>query len=290
MATSILFREVRRAAPPRNMKEFAEVGVFLLLIVPSMVLSLFAVQQGSLGFVLVAFATIFRDVGLVSLVLYFLWRNGESITRVGWTTRDISREAILGCVLFVPFFFGAAALDRLLIRAGFSAPATPGPAFLEARGMAEAVLGTVLVAVVAVAEETIFRGYLILRSRGLAESGLGGRSFLDCFLRGSWLRGDRRAGHGRRDGHRLRRALSVAPQPGRTDCHALSSGFSQHRAAAGADGEVKRACCQSPSAKRESRARSKRPRIRRLLRARLFALLRRGSLRYFVRGSLRSDQ
>ena len=48
-----------------------EVSVFLFLIVPSMVLSFFAVKQGTLSFVLVAFATILRDLALVSLILFF---------------------------------------------------------------------------------------------------------------------------------------------------------------------------------------------------------------------------
>ena len=46
---------------------------------------------------------------------------------------------------------------------GFSAPSTPMPAFLTARGSGEYVLAILLVAVVAVTEEIISRGYLILR-------------------------------------------------------------------------------------------------------------------------------
>jgi hypothetical protein len=60
---------------PGRKEQCVELLVFLFLIVPSMVLSFFAVKQGSLGFVLVAVATICRDLGLVSLILFFMWRN-----------------------------------------------------------------------------------------------------------------------------------------------------------------------------------------------------------------------
>ena len=57
-----------------------EVLVFLFLIVPSMALSFMAKSQlGSIGFVFLATATIIRDLALVSLVFYFIWRNGESL-------------------------------------------------------------------------------------------------------------------------------------------------------------------------------------------------------------------
>ena len=52
-------------------EQLVEVSIFLFLIVPSMVLSFFAVKQGTLSFVLVAFATILRDLALVSLILFF---------------------------------------------------------------------------------------------------------------------------------------------------------------------------------------------------------------------------
>lgn len=155
-------REVTGRTP--TVKEQAiEVVVFLFLIVPSLVLSLFVVRQGNLSFVLEAVATIFRDLSLVCLILFFLWRTGENVERIGWNFRRAGNEAALGVALFVPFVLGAALLERELLRAGLSRPATPLPASLEARGSAEFLLAAVLVAVVALAEETIFRGYLILR-------------------------------------------------------------------------------------------------------------------------------
>lgn len=148
---------------PTVKEQAVEVAVFLFLIVPSMVLSLFVVRQRNLSFVLTAVATIFRDLGLVSLILFFLWRDGENVERIGWSLRRAGREAALGVALFVPFVLGATLLERGLLWVGLSRPATPLRYFLEARGGAELLLAVVLVAVVALAEETIFRGYLMLR-------------------------------------------------------------------------------------------------------------------------------
>jgi membrane protease YdiL (CAAX protease family) len=151
-------------------EQAVEVAVFLFLIVPSMVLSLFVVRRGNLSFVLTAVATIFRDLGLVSLILFFLWRNVENVERIGWSFRRTGRQAALGAALFIPFVFGAALLERGLLRLGLSRPATPTPSFLAASGGAEFLLAAVLVAVVAVTEETIFRGYLLLRFQMLLRS------------------------------------------------------------------------------------------------------------------------
>lgn len=68
---------------PRSSRELLEVSVFLFLILPSMVLSFLVVKQGRPSFRLVAFATIPRDLGLVCLILYFLWCNVEPLCRLG---------------------------------------------------------------------------------------------------------------------------------------------------------------------------------------------------------------
>ncbi|MCL5958197.1 MAG: CPBP family intramembrane metalloprotease [Chloroflexi bacterium] len=158
------------SARPTRKEQLIEVAVFLFLVLPSITLSLFVIKQGGLTFVVVAFSTILRDLALVCLILFFLWRNGEPLDRIGWTFRNSWREAALGIALFVPLFFVAALLENAFRAAGLSAPSTPLPSFLAARGYAEIVLAFLLVVVVAVAEETIFRGYLILRFKGVARS------------------------------------------------------------------------------------------------------------------------
>ncbi len=154
------------SAPLSRAEQFFEVSVFLFLIVPSMALSFFAIKQGSLGFVMVAISVILRDLALVSLILFFIWRNHELLTRIGWTLKNSRKEIALGILLFVPFFFGTALLEKSLQALGLSVPSTP-PSFLAARGMGEFLLASVLVVIVALAEETIFRGYLLLRFRTL---------------------------------------------------------------------------------------------------------------------------
>ena len=148
----------------------AEVGVFLFLIVPSMALSFLAVRQGSVGFPLVAVSVILRDLALVSLILYFLWHNREPVLRIGWTLARWRKDILLGVLLFPLVFFGAALLSEALIRIGLSTPKTPLPSMLAFRGLMEGLLACLLVVVVAIAEETIFRGYLILRFTAITGS------------------------------------------------------------------------------------------------------------------------
>ncbi len=159
----------RDSIQPNRKEQFVEVSVFLFLIVPSMALSFFAVKQGSLSFVLVAFATILRDLALVSLILFFLWRNGEPINWIGWTFKNSWKEIGLGIGLYIPFFIAAGFLERALQVAGLSVPSTPLPS-MAAKGMGELLLAIALVAVVALGEETIFRGYLILRLKAITTS------------------------------------------------------------------------------------------------------------------------
>jgi hypothetical protein len=77
---------------PTRREQLLELLVFLFLIMPSMALSFFVVQQGGLGFWLVASSVILRDLGLMSLVLFFLWRNCEPVGSIGWTLHGLRRE------------------------------------------------------------------------------------------------------------------------------------------------------------------------------------------------------
>lgn len=154
-----------------NRKEQAlEVGIFLFLIMPSMAFSFLAVKHGSVGFELVALSTILRDLALLSLILFFLWRNQEPLVRIGWRFQSLWKEVLLGMILFIPFFFAAGLLESALLSLGFSSPSTPLPSLQSSGGIAQSVLALVLVAVVAVTEENIFRGYLILRFKSVFRS------------------------------------------------------------------------------------------------------------------------
>lgn len=154
-----------------NRKEQAiEVSVFLFLIAPSMAFSFFLIKQGSVSFVLTAIASILRDLALVFLILFFLWRNREALSSIGLIFKAAKRNAGLGILLFLPFYFGMGALERSLEAIGFSGSKTPLPSFLDIHGMGEVFLAFILVVVVAIAEEIIFRGYLILRLKAVTGS------------------------------------------------------------------------------------------------------------------------
>jgi membrane protease YdiL (CAAX protease family) len=147
--------------------QIIEVSVFLFLIVPSLIISFFIVKQGSMSFKLIAVSSILRDLALVSLILFFLWRNGEPLERIGWRYKNARTEIALGILLFIPFSLGAGLLDKGLRMVGFTAPATPLPSVIAEKNTTEFLLAVVLVIVVALAEETIFRGYLILRFQNI---------------------------------------------------------------------------------------------------------------------------
>jgi membrane protease YdiL (CAAX protease family) len=166
--------------PPRH-DELIELGVFLLLIVPSMALSFFAAAEGGVPFSLVAFATIARDLGLVALIFFFLYRNGERPAALGWTGRHAGHEVALGIGLFVPIFAGAALLEGILRSAGLSGPSSPTPDLVPPPDSIDFLLAIILVVVVAVSEEIIFRGYLIRRFSRLMR-GVGGAAFLSAVV------------------------------------------------------------------------------------------------------------
>ena len=152
---------------PSRREQTFELAAFLFLITPSMALSFFVIKQGGLGFVLMSVAVILRDLALLCLVLFFIWRNGEPLAAVGLTVRKLWKEAALGVLLFIPLFIATSAIEVFLQKAGLSAPSSPLPLFTDEKGLREFVLAFLLVAVVALCEESIFRGYLILRLRNI---------------------------------------------------------------------------------------------------------------------------
>jgi len=151
---------------PNREVQLIELGVFLLLIVPSMAASFFILSQEHVRFMTEAILAIFNDLALLSLVFYFIWRNGEPIQHVGWTFDNFRKEIAWGLILFLPVYLGANLLESALHAAGLSAP-TKLPSFLVVNGIINALLAFILVTVVAVTEETIFRGYLILRFKAV---------------------------------------------------------------------------------------------------------------------------
>jgi membrane protease YdiL (CAAX protease family) len=153
---------------PLSLKEQQlELAVFLFLIVPSLAYSFVATGSGSGSVTLpsTAIAIILRDLALVALILFFLWHNVEPVKKIGWTIIHGYRDAAIALILFLPLFFLMALLDTYLTGGGFSNVwEVAGP---STTGLYDPVLAIILVVVVAIAEETIFRGYLMLRLNGV---------------------------------------------------------------------------------------------------------------------------
>ncbi len=142
--------------------QLIEIGVFLLLVLPSMALSFISAPQAQLPFTYFAVAQIMQLLALAGLVLYFVWRNREPFDSIGWTFENAGKEAFIGILLFFPILLGLGLLEKLLKAAGISPPQQV-PEYLVPEGMPEKVLAGVLLVVVAVCEELIFRGYLLRR-------------------------------------------------------------------------------------------------------------------------------
>jgi len=152
---------------PSKKIQAVEVGVFLLLILPSMLLSAALAKPENLTFSLVAGSLLLSDIPLLCLVLYFIWRNGESFTSIGLTLRNGWREAGLGVVLFLPLMVGIGVMEKILRAAGLSVPEAPPPYLVPSESSFQIALALVLLVVVAVSEEIMFRGYLIRRFTAL---------------------------------------------------------------------------------------------------------------------------
>lgn len=150
--------------------QLIEVCVFLFLIIPSLVLSFYAQNDTAIKFDVLAIFTILRDLGLLFLILFFLWRNGESVQLLGWTSKNIWKNIGIGALLFIPLFIGTGFLDKELQAIGFSPPKIPLKKYFGINTGGDVFLGFILVSVVALVEETIFRGYLILRLNAICRN------------------------------------------------------------------------------------------------------------------------
>jgi len=156
--------------PPQASRraELAAVAVFIVLLAPSLAFSFFTARQSAAApFVPLAVSTILRDLALVSLIAFFVWRNREPASAIGWNWRNGWEDVFLGIGLFMPVFIVAGILEIALRRVGFTAPNVPLPSLTAIQGPVEIGLAVLLFVVVALAEETIFRGYLILRFASL---------------------------------------------------------------------------------------------------------------------------
>jgi membrane protease YdiL (CAAX protease family) len=152
---------------PSSKVQLIELGVFLLLIIPSMVLSFFSFQRGANPpFTVFALASMLQQSALLCLVLYFVWRNQEPFSRFGWSAKNLNTEALIGVGLYFPIAFGVGGLQVVLKKLGLQTlEGIPG--YLSPANTGEYGVAVALFTVVAVAEEGVFRGYLIRRLENL---------------------------------------------------------------------------------------------------------------------------
>lgn len=139
-----------------------EVSIFLLILVPPMITPLLGQECRWGSFTVTAFVTIFRDIALTGLVVFFLLQNDETIGSIGWKSTGMKREAALGVGLVVPVMIIERLIWMALPHLGLKYVRHP-PDFLIAKHPWQFFLACVMVTVAAAAEETIFRGYLISR-------------------------------------------------------------------------------------------------------------------------------
>ncbi len=148
---------------PGVREQLFEVLTFCFIIVPGLAFSFVAGPAVKENFLLGIFGVMLSDLALVTLVLFFLWHNRENISRVGWTSRGWFKELVIGLVIFPAFLYGFSLLSSWLESLGMSFGRGHIPSFLQPTGTGQYVGATILVVIVAVCEETIFRGYLMLR-------------------------------------------------------------------------------------------------------------------------------
>jgi len=146
------------------MRRSLELAIFLLLLVPPIIVGWFT-GTATLSFAMSSVATILHDLGLTALAMYFVWTSGQPLSAMGVTRRHVGREIALGAALYVPMLFVLLCV-QIVLRA-FGVGSISLPEAMLPRSSSELVLATALVAVVAFAEEVVFRGYLLLRLREL---------------------------------------------------------------------------------------------------------------------------
>jgi membrane protease YdiL (CAAX protease family) len=156
--------------PTRNLSrraQAAEVGVFLLLIAPQFFLSAITGDRPGWSFAVAAVAIVLRDLGFVALIFLFLARNGERREDIGWTFKKGPKYIVVGTLIFPVLLYAITFVQVGLRFLGLSLQPHL-PSYLQIHSPSELPLLLYLSAVNGVAEEIIFRGYLILRLTALS--------------------------------------------------------------------------------------------------------------------------
>jgi membrane protease YdiL (CAAX protease family) len=149
------------------MRRSLELAIFLLLLVPPIVLGWFS-SSASFSFATSSVATMVHDIGLTALAMFVVWTSGQPLSAMGVTRRHAGREIGVGAALYIPMLVVLLCVQIVLRALGVESISLPTAMLPRSAG--EMVLATLLVLVVAIAEEVVFRGYLLLRLRELTRS------------------------------------------------------------------------------------------------------------------------
>jgi membrane protease YdiL (CAAX protease family) len=155
---------------PGFREQLFEVLTFCFLILPGLAFSFTAGPSVKENFLLGVVGVMLSDLALVTLVCFFLWRNSEKFAGIGWVLKGYEKEIVLGIVLYFPLVYGLSFVEELLQSAGLVSTKGHIPSFLEPVGTIQQIVATLMILIVAVSEETIFRGYLILRLKSITRS------------------------------------------------------------------------------------------------------------------------
>ena len=155
---------------PGYVEQLLEVLTFCFLIVPGLAFSFTGGSYVKENFFLGVLGVVLSDLALVALICFFLWRNNERFSRIGWVTKGYIKEIIIGIILYFPLVYGLSYVEGWLQSAGLLLAKGHMPSFLSPEGVSERIVATFMVLIIAVSEETIFRGYLILRFKSITGS------------------------------------------------------------------------------------------------------------------------
>lgn len=157
---------------PSRKKLIIEVLVFLffLILLAEIEGLFFLVKPGRLSepaFLGVALLFIIKLLALTALIFFFAWQNGEPLARFGLNFKNGWRDVGLGILLFFPLmlivWFGMQLTYLVhLVFPGLLKEISHIPQILIPQ-KGEILLAFILVCVVAITEEIIFRGYLLQR-------------------------------------------------------------------------------------------------------------------------------
>jgi membrane protease YdiL (CAAX protease family) len=162
--------DLEKSGSPSIGEQLFEVLTFCFLIVPGLAFSFAAGASLKENFLLGVLGVMLSDLALVTLVCFFLWHNGEKFSKIGWVSKGYIKEFVIGILLYIPMVYGLSFVEQWLQAAGLSFPKGHIPSFLEPTGISQQIIATLMIIVVAVSEETIFRGYLILRFKSITGS------------------------------------------------------------------------------------------------------------------------